>query len=385
MIESPVHAGSHLHTHHQAARSTGQGQVPTGLMQGQMVEQLDQASVLSDAAEELSQQFSSKVEEKTLRERRLGTAGKSPLLRREQIQALLQQLHEGEQNDEQHQEDLLAMGRRILRNPGQARQEVARHSGQASQQYLSLLEIAELLQEGALGPDVGHRALDAVQEAAAEIDTERGDAIWADINTVQAAQDHAAHTSEPGAAQSFRQTYRDAVLGASDLSGTLQHLLQAHKDRQGAAFTQVLNDMVKAIGADLAAARPSRDPVRLQALISDLYHLGVIATVIDACNALGQALHAEYGAPPLQASSLTSDLAGLSKERWVDAARFDSLARQHRCDAPASCLVAFLKGIRQAFTELPLQIFSSTEARQSVLDAAQLALDRAIDLEEEEL
>ena len=385
MIESPVQSGPHLHTHHHTAHSAGQGQVPTGLMQGQVVQQLDQASVLANAADELSQQFSSKVEEKTLRERRLGTAGKSPLLQRDQIQALLQALHDGDHNDELRQQALLALGRRILRDPSQTRQEVARHSGQASEQYLSLLEVAQLLQEGALGPDVGHRALEAVQDAAAEIETEHGDAVWADINTVQAAQDHAANTNEPAAAHSFRQTYRDAVLGAADLSGTLRHLLQAHKDRQGAAFAQVLDDMVKAIGLDLAATRPSRDPVRLQALVSDLYHLGVIATVIDACNALGQALNATYGTPVLQASALTSDLAGLSSERWVDAARFDSLARQHQCDAPASCRVAFLKGVRQAFTELPLQIFSSADSRQSILDAAQLALDRAIDLEEEEL
>jgi type III secretion protein W len=384
MIESLVQSGPHLHMHQHSARPTGLGQVPTGLMQGQSVQQLDHASVLADAADELTQQFSSKIEEKTLRERRLGTAGKLPLLQREQIHALLQQFQEAAHNDEQRQQDLLALGRRILRNPSQTRQELARHGGQATAQYLSLLEVAELLKEGALGPDVGHRALDAVQEAAADIESEHGDAVWADINTVQAAQDHEARAKEAGAAHSFRQTYRDAVLGAADLSSTLRHLLQAHKERPSAAFTQVLNDMVKAIGQDLTAARPSRDPVRLQALVSDLYHLEVIATVIDACSALGQGLNTAYGIPLLQASALTSDLAGLSSERWVDATRFDHLARQHQCDANASCQVAFMKGVRQAFTQLPLQIFSSPESRQSILDAAQLALDRAIDLEEEE-
>lgn len=384
MIDSPVHTGTHLHTHHHSAPLAGQGQVTSGMLQGQTVAQLDHASVLANAADELTQQFSSKVEEKTLRERRLGTAGPSPLLSRAQIQALLQALDNSGQNDEQRSQDLQALGQRILRNPSQARQEVARQGGQASEQYLTLLELAELLQDGSLGADVGGRALEAVQDATAELETERGDAIWADINTVHAAQAHATQTQEPDDAQAFRQTYRDTVLGATDLSSTLRLVLEGHKARRGASFTQVLSDMVKALGMDLAAARPSRDPVRLQSLVSDLYQLGVVATVVDACDALGHALHTEHGTPILQASALTSDLAGLSSERWVDASRFESLARQHQCDTPLSCRVAFMAGIRQALKSLPLQIFSSTDARQAILDASQLALDRAIDLEAEE-
>jgi len=356
----------------------------SGLFEGQPVVQLDHASVLADAADELTQQFSTKVEEKTLRERRLGTPGKSPALTRAQIQALLQALHNGGQNDDQRHEDLLALGRRILRNPQHARQEVARQGGQASEQYLTLLELAELLQDGSLGDDAGGRALDAVMDAAAELDTERGDAIWADINTVQAAQAHAAQTLDPTDAQTFRQTYRDTVLGATDLNSTLKLVLESHKERKGASFTQVMGDMVNALGMDLAAARPSRDPVRLQSLVSDLYQLGVVAAVIDTCDALGQELQTQFGTPALTASALTADLAGLSSERWVDASRFESMARQHRCDAPASCKVAFLAGIRNALKALPLQIFSSTDSRQSILDASQLALDRAIDLEAEE-
>jgi type III secretion protein W len=384
MIDSPVHTGTHLHTHHHSAplAGQGQGQVMSGMLQGQTVAQLDHASVLANAADELTQQFSSNVEEKTLRERRLGTAGPSPLLSRAQIQALLQALDNSGQNDEQRSQDLQALGRRILRNPSQASQ--ARHGGQASEQYLTLLELAELLQDGSLGADVGGRALEAVQDATAELETERGDAIWADINTVQAAQAHAMQTQAPADAQAFRETYRDTVLGATDLSSTLRLVLEGHKARQSASFTQVLSDMVKALGMDLAAARPSRDPVRLQSLVSDLYQLGVVATVVDACDALGHALHTEHGTPILQASALTSDLAGLSSERWVDASRFESLARQHQCDTPLSCRVAFMAGIRQALKSLPLQIFSSTDARQAILDASQLALDRAIDLEAEE-
>ena len=385
MIDSSIHTGAQWHTQHPGASSAAEGHVASGMLQGQPVVQLDHESVLANAADELTQQFSTKVEEKTLKERRLGTSGKPPALNRSQIHALLQALDQGAQTDKQRHQDIQALASRILRSPHNARKEVARQGGQASQQYLTLLEVAELLQDGTLGQGVDSRALDAVLDAADELETEHGNAIWADINTVQAAQSHATQTQEPGAAQSFRQTYRDTVLGATDLNSTLKLVLEKHQSRQGASFTQVLQDMVNALGMDLAAARPSRDPVRLQSLVSDLYQLGVIAAVIDNCNDLGQELQAQFGTPMLKPSALTSDLAGLSNERWVDATRFDSLARQHQCDSPPSCKVAFMAGIRQALKALPLQIFASPEARQAILDAAQTALDRAIDMEAEEV
>ncbi len=383
MIDSLAHTGAHMQTPLHSGRSSGQGQMPTGLLQGQPVQQLDHASVLADAADELTQQFSTKAEEKSLRERRIGNAEKKSSLHSAEFQALLLALQSEHQNEEQQEEQLLALARRIQRQPARARQEAASLHKDASAQYLSLLEVAQLLREGQL-TDVGGRTLAAVEEAADELEAEHGDAIWADINVLKASQEHQTLLDEPGAAQAFRQTYKEAVLGAADLSSTLRALLQLHKDRKGSAFAQVLQDMVKAMGADLAAVRPSRDPVKLQALLSDLYHLGVIATVLETCDELGHALQTQFNTPSIRASDLTSELAGLSAERWVDAARFDSLARQHRCDAPASCKVAFLAGIRRALKELPIQVFPSSEARQSVLDAAQLALDRATDLEAEE-
>ncbi len=383
MIDSLAHSGTHMQTPLHSGRSPGQGQMPTGFLQGQPVQQLDHASVLADAADELTQQLSTKAEEKSLRERRIGKADNKSSLHSAEFHALLLALQSEHQNEEQQEEQLLALARRIQRQPARARQEAARLHKDASAQYLSLLEVAQLLREGQL-TDVGGRALAAVEDAADELEAEHGDAIWADINVLKASQEHQNSLDEPGAAQAFRQTYKEAVLGAADLSSTLRALLDTHKDRKAAAFTQVLQDMVKAMGADLAAVRPSRDPVKLQALLSDLYHLGVIATVLETCDELGRTLQTQFNTLPIRTSELTSELAGLSAERWVDAARFDSLARQHRCDAPASCKVAFLAGIRRALKELPLQVFPSAEARQSVLDAAQLALDRATDLEAEE-
>ncbi len=383
MIDSLAHSGTHMQTPLHSGRSPGQGQMPTGFLQGQPVQQLDHASVLADAADELTQQLSTKAEEKSLRERRIGKADNKSSLHSAEFHALLLALQSEHQNEEQQEEQLLALARRIQRQPARARQEAARLHKDASAQYLSLLEVAQLLREGQL-TDVGGRALAAVEDAADELEAEHGDAIWADINVLKASQEHQNSLDEPGAAQAFRQTYKEAVLGAADLSSTLRALLDTHKDRKAAAFTQVLQDMVKAMGADLAAVRPSRDPVKLQALLSDLYHLGVIATVLETCDELGRTLQTQFNTLPIRTSELTSELAGLSAERWVDTARFDSLARQHRCDAPASCKVAFLAGIRRALKELPFQVFPSSEARQSVLDAAQLALDRATDLEAEE-
>jgi type III secretion system TyeA family effector delivery regulator len=44
--------------------------------------------------------------------------------------------------------------------------------------------------------------------------------------------------------------------------------------------------------------------------------------------------------------------------------------------------VDFLTGVRNCVKALPEQVFSAPEARQSLLDAAQGAIDDAIDFEE---
>jgi type III secretion protein W len=371
---------------HRAAKAAAaqQAALAAGQLQGQPVQQINIQSVLTSAADELSQQFSTKAEERNLNDRKLANANAQTNASRAQVAAMLASMGGGAEGQEQSTQSvqLTELAKRILKQPHLARQFAKEMGGDATSQYLSLLEVAELIREGVVGVDSEDFAAQSAQEAAAELLAEHGDRIWADINTFDAAQKLAEHTGQADTAQAFRSAYRDAVLGTESLSDTARQLLKVNEGGNGQDFARVLQSMMTALGADVAAARPSTDPVRLRALLTDLYHLEVISTVVDRCDELSSTVVSRHGVAPFKATGLASDLVALTGERWVDAARISNLADKYGAQHPPECMVHFVTGARNALRELPVQVFMSPEARQSLLDAAQTALDRAIDREE---
>jgi type III secretion system TyeA family effector delivery regulator len=86
--------------------------------------------------------------------------------------------------------------------------------------------------------------------------------------------------------------------------------------------------------------------------------------------------------PPISATGMTRELLALTADRWVDASRINRIATDLGAGQPPEAEVHFLTGARNALRELPVQVYSSPEARDTLLDAAQSALDQAIDREE---
>ena len=79
---------------------------------------------------------------------------------------------------------------------------------------------------------------------------------------------------------------------------------------------------------------------------------------------------------------MTRELLALTSDRWVDSSRLTRIAEELGAGEPAEASVHLLTGARNALRDLPVQVYSSADARQTVLDAAQGALDHAIDREE---
>lgn len=83
-----------------------------------------------------------------------------------------------------------------------------------------------------------------------------------------------------------------------------------------------------------------------------------------------------------QAFDLMRALVTLTGEKWVTASRFETLADQW-VPGDVQARIAFLAGVRNLLRDIPLKVFADPEIRQSILTAAQDALDAAIDREEE--
>lgn len=81
------------------------------------------------------------------------------------------------------------------------------------------------------------------------------------------------------------------------------------------------------------------------------------------------------------AFSLMRELVTITSESWVTAARFTKIADLWDFEDPTA-RVRLLMGLRKLVQSMPVKVFPDMEARRTILQAAQEALDRAIEVEE---
>jgi len=363
-IEAGLPSSAFSSTTSHADVSHGQQQV--GTMLGQAAVAVDGEFSLADSAEELSLHMAEKTEDKHHSERKMRGEAPLQLMSAEAILAYMAETH-----DADAQEKLVELARFLLGGKGDPRQAAGKAFGDVSQQFLALQYALRQGEREGAAEDV----LDGLREALADLELESGPQIRAGLNTVSAAGAYAKDTQ--GVAD-FQRTYRDVVLGESSLAKTLALALERFG---GKDVGRGLQQLILALGQDLAAARPSTSPDRLQSLVQDLYQLGTAVTVLDGCAELAAKLKRDHGAA-FESERLMQDLVNVSNEKWVSEARFSGLAGSHGV-ATVEGRIAFLGGVRAVLKDLPVQVYADADTRQSVLNAAQQALDTAIDEEYE--
>lgn len=359
------------------AGSMGAGAAPaqpsparTGQFRGEQVLVKETASVLADAAEEISLHHAEKVESKRFAQRECRADQQhSALAQVEEIQRYLETVNAFDDPDK-----LAALVKRMQSSQSHPRELARQHARDPAHQY-ALLQHA--LQDGeAHGAPAD--ALDELRDAIADLELAAGPQIRAGFASIGAASSFARTARE---VQAFQATYQDVVLGDASLSQTLRLAVDRLGGADGENLARGLQGLILALGTDLAAARPSTDAARLQALIQDLYQLEVAATVLDNCRNLAATLaekHATTGVRPVE---LMKELISVSGEKWVGATRFTGLAeRMGVRDTGAQ--IAFFTGLKFMVKDLPVKVFSDADSRQTVINASQEALDAAIDKEE---
>lgn len=347
----------------------GRAPEQSGSLHGERVLVEDAASVLADAAEELCLYAAEKVEHKALDARQIKAQTPIEVMKLEEIMAYLEAA--GEAADP---EKLAALCRRMQSGQENPR-DVARQQSRDPGRQFVLLQYA--LQEG-LRQGIPAGQLDDLRDALADLEIEAGPQIRSGINTLGAA---AAFGAAPAQFAAFQETYRDVVLGEATLAQTLNLLIERLAGRDGEDFSKGLQCLIRALGQDLAAARPSVDANRLQSLVQDLYQLEVTATLIDGCKQLAARLAGKFNCAALPHIALMKELVALTAEKWVSASRFAGLGGKFGVRG-VGAEIAFYAASRNLLRDLPVKIYPDADARQAVLNAAQAALDSAIDQEE---
>lgn len=363
-------SGMHPSGANVGAGAGGLGQ--TGQLGGQQVTVDGGPSMLADAAEEISLHHSEKAEQKHSAERKKEVHEGPDLMKLEEIQTYLQATE-----DFSDPEEMAQLAKRMLSGQGDPQAQAKKAFDEPAGQHVALQYALLTGEKEGADPAV----LDDLREALADLEMEHGPAIRANLNTIGTAAEGATSREQVLA---FQSTYQDVVLGEASLSATLKLAVEKF-GTSGADLATGLQRLVKALGQDMAAARPSGDPTRLQHLVQDLYHLGVAATVLDGCRELQASQATRHGAAGSDfgpgPAALMQDLVGVSGEKWVASSRFSNLAEKFGAREPTPA-VTFLTGVKGLMREMPVKVFVDGDQRNTVFQAVQEALDTAIDREE---
>lgn len=319
---------------------------------------------LAESAEEISLHMAHRIEDKLHAERKV--RGETPVaeITTESIVAYLAHTREAD-----IQARLDALVAQILSGKVDPREAVGVFSASVSLQYLALQYALQKGRRGRVADDL----LAELADALAELEQRHGTLIRADLNTIGVA---ASYGQDAADIVRFQRTYQDVVLGEATLAKTLSTALSRFG---GKRIAKGLQSLILALGQDLSAARPSVSPERIHALLKDMYLLEVAVTILDGCRELADDLSAAMR-QTVDDERLMQEIIGISDDKWISGSRFAGLAESHGV-ALVPDRIAFLAGVRRVLKDLPVQIYLDQETRASVLDAAQEALDDAIDQE----
>lgn len=341
-----------------------------GCYRGERVVEIDPASLLQDAAEELTFQFG-EAEEKALAKRTIEeekSRQDRPLI--ENVQQAMEMLGDLPKSELDRVLQLLQQMRSTdalaLRN--QVREQLP----EPGHQYAALLALAEALREqGAPAEEI-----QAAEAALQQLLQEEGPAVRAALNISGVAARFA--SPQLGDMQALRETYRDAVLDYQDLAQTFAQLI----DRYGEAeLPQAIRYLVNALGADLAADGASIDRSKLNAALNDLYRLEVLTGLLEDCDTLVTRNRASDNA--FRGSQLLKEVLELQMNPWLRPELITPLLAKLGVRDVIKAIHA-LREFKELARLIPLKAYPDPEQRPRLLDAIQLALDAAIQREEEE-
>jgi type III secretion protein W len=206
------------------------------------------------------------------------------------------------------------------------------------------------------------------------LEAESAPAIQAGYNV------HGVDAEAVGGAGEGRGLYARTIIGANDIAVVLDQILAKHGT---ADFSETVDFLMRAVGADLSAATPSTDTRELESMNTDLYHLRALANFTREFIGDIAKLRVDAGKTALPQAGVDA-LRILCKAKNERIVMLDSLSGALGLAGgadPEYDVHALTKAFGLAHT-LPEKLFLDGDARQRVLTAAQRMLDAAIDLEE---
>jgi type III secretion protein W len=329
----------------------------------------DLASVLDNAKEELSFAHSSRMERKSIQERRITRPERAQAERRVHLEEYSGRLPDF---DLRRYASLLE----DLRRSGEGTEGTLRRLRERFPDPSHAFAALDLAQNWFReeGDDERAGQLAAARDRLAE---ENGEAIRAGLNVSVAAFDFAGGNRE--AAAGLRELYRQTVFSEPGPSGLYRGIIAKYGAEDFASHIRFLS---RAVGDDLGAAGPSVEPARLHELVRDLSALRVLDTVHERCAQLAERVARQAGAV-VTVTEIMRRLLPLTEEAVAGPSKLIGVPAEVGIpDNRIEAQIAFLREAREIVATLPPGLFRDVDARFAVLRAAQEALDMLIEREE---
>lgn len=236
---------------------------------------LEGASPLGDAAEEVSLHLGSKVESKTHSERRIRASAPPRATSAGQIRHYLEKVGKA------HLLKDFTQLSRLWNSIGHLESFAPSGDGAASEdpaeRYLLLLHAREIASSQAAGPEV----LERINQAITSAYEQAPDAIQTRLATIDQA---ASYAHDAQGVRRFQDAL-DSLLGQPTLSLALKEILDL-AGRCGERLEPAMDSLMKALGGCLSLPGWGTDKRLLEILITDLYHLKALRTVLEDCRDL---------------------------------------------------------------------------------------------------
>ena len=252
----------------------------------------------------------------------------------------------------------------ILPSTGDFLKRLAEGSSDPSVQYALLETLSFLL----TADDKDIQAL--LADARRTLLAKNGVEIRAGINIVETVN---AQTQDPAKMQELRDLYRAEVDGFKSPQDCFSSLMAS---RGPGRMDEALKFLIDSAGVDIRSASPSRDPVELSRILTDLKNVQTIKSSYDEMAKLLERMSAQFGeAPAVDAEKATAMLMdatrGLSLSKEGVSAFVDGLGAKSP-QAKYDCTREFLSALRR----LPDGLFAGGNAgRLGMVDATLSLLD----------
>ncbi len=325
----------------------------------------DPAAELQDSMEELSMQFEEKTTKK-LAERKLGETRGRPSAYIEALEAWMKAMP-----DMPGKEELEKLLRNLRQGeqagtPGELKDQLAKLSEDPSHQF-AMLDVLEQM----LGPEEENlrSLLSSTRES---LMADRGEEIRAGINL---ATEVNARATTPEEMSDLRNLYRSEILGFTSPQDCFRSVLASRGPGSLAAAIEFLR---AGCGADLACDEPSRDPVALRRILTDLQCVQVLQTVLDTMSGLSARMAKEFGLTLRRdAESMTGTIVSFTEKSHVQADELTAFEQ----DCGIETLLArmdFARELLGIFHKLSSRLFDVEDDRQRLIETAEEHLDGII-------